>query len=124
MPAVERVLKLFLGLKSYFMSQDKCPVVLKKFFEDPCSEMWLNFIHSQAATIHHVVSKIEGEKLSAVEIMSVLHDLKDNLQSKKANVFLPHSVRMLTHKLEEEGLVASSVLKQTVVQFYDTLFST
>jgi hypothetical protein len=46
MPSVKRILDMFKGLKSYFLSQAKCPVVLKKFFNDLLSEMWLYFIHS------------------------------------------------------------------------------
>lgn len=39
LPAVERVLQMFSALKSYFMSIKQCPDVLKKFFENPLSEL-------------------------------------------------------------------------------------
>lgn len=33
-PAVQRILEMYTGLKSYFLSMEKSPNVLKKFFED------------------------------------------------------------------------------------------
>lgn len=63
MPAFERIIKLFPGLKSYFQSQRKRPVLLKNIFENPQAEIWLNFVHSQAGTFQQVflILKIGGE---------------------------------------------------------------
>lgn len=44
-PALERVLKMYVPLKSFFLSEDKCPVVLRTMFEDPLTELWLAFVH-------------------------------------------------------------------------------
>ena len=87
MPALERLLKIFAGLKSYFLSQSKCPKVIKDFFENPQAEVWLYFVHSQAATFNQVILKIEGENISAVEVSNYLNELKENLQKKKENSF-------------------------------------
>jgi hypothetical protein len=38
MPAVERILLIFEGLKSYFLSLPQCPVVIKTFLDNPLSE--------------------------------------------------------------------------------------
>jgi len=120
MPAVERTIKLFPGLRSYFQSQSKCPVLLKNFLENPQAEIWLNFIHSQAATFQQVILKTEGESISAVEVLSAVSNLKETLLSKKDNVFLPHSVRRLVRKLEYEDLTDPSAIRKVVVEFYDT----
>ena len=53
--------------------------MLKKFFEDPLSELWLNFVHAQAKTFHEVVKKIEGDKICGIEVMQHNQDLKINL---------------------------------------------
>lgn len=45
LPAIERVLKLFLSQKLYFQSQDKCPLFFLNFFGNPLSEVWLYFVH-------------------------------------------------------------------------------
>lgn len=69
-PSVEIILKLFPALKSYFLSQDKVPLILKTFFNNPCAELWLNFIHSQAVTFHQHVLNLEGQKILAVEVFN------------------------------------------------------
>ncbi|KAL4111774.1 hypothetical protein QTP88_015663 [Uroleucon formosanum] len=46
MPALERVLKIFQPLKNYFLNIDKCPNILKEFFENPSSELWLCFMYA------------------------------------------------------------------------------
>jgi hypothetical protein len=63
LPPIERVLKLFLPLKSYFQSQDICPLFLQNFFETPLSEVWLYFVHSQASSFHEAVKKVEGQSI-------------------------------------------------------------
>lgn len=61
MPAVERVLKMYQPLKNYFLSIQKCPAILKNFFENPSFELWLYFIHAQSKIFHQAVLKIEGK---------------------------------------------------------------
>lgn len=122
MPAVERIIKLFPGLKSYFQSQRKRPVLLKNIFENPQAEIWLNFVHSQASTFQQVllILKIEGESVSAAEVLSAISNLKETLQSKTDNVFMPHSVRRLVGKLEHGGLADPSAIRRVIVEFHDT----
>jgi hypothetical protein len=57
LPAINRVLKMFLPLKSYFKSKDKCPLFLLNFFEKSLSEIWLYFVHSQASSFHEGLKK-------------------------------------------------------------------
>ena len=104
MPTDGRIFKLLPGLRSYFQSQSKCPVTLKTVFENPQAEIWLNFVNDQAATFHQVVLKIEGENITAVEVLNAMSSLKESLHSRKDHVFLPHSVRRLVSKLEQEDL--------------------
>ncbi|KAJ8369731.1 hypothetical protein SKAU_G00097590 [Synaphobranchus kaupii] len=46
-PAVERVLKLYRALQSYFSSQEKAPTAIVKFLKDPVCEAWMWFMHNQ-----------------------------------------------------------------------------
>lgn len=45
LPTLERVLKMYEPLKSFFVSEEKCPVILRRMFEDPLTELWLAFAH-------------------------------------------------------------------------------
>jgi hypothetical protein len=42
---IERILSIFDGLKSYFLSCDKCPKLLFDFFENFESELFLKFLY-------------------------------------------------------------------------------
>jgi hypothetical protein len=39
--AVTRVISMFPALKSYFLSQGKCPAMLRKMFNYPVSLVWI-----------------------------------------------------------------------------------
>lgn len=92
-PAVERILKLFQPLKSYFLSHDKSPQLIKNFFKNPCAEMWLFFVHSQAAIFHDTVKQVEGQNVSSVEVATVLSDLRMKYKERLENKFVPLVVR-------------------------------
>jgi len=47
LPALQRILEMFEGLKSYFNSQEGCPTLIKKCFEEPTQELYLKFVHGQ-----------------------------------------------------------------------------
>jgi hypothetical protein len=38
-PSIDRILSMFNGLRSCFLSYEKCPVMLQKLFEDPCLKL-------------------------------------------------------------------------------------
>lgn len=114
MPALERVLKMYQPLKIYFLSIDKCPNILKTFFENPSSELWLYFMHAQAATFHQVVLKIEGQNVSAIESAKEINRLRDNLALKESSIFLPHTVRNL---LQDTNVADQQNVKTAAAEF-------
>lgn len=118
MPAVERVLKLFVPLKEYFLTNDKCPRLIKDFFENPAAELWLNFIHCQSAIFHDAVLSAEGQNISAVEVASILADLREKFVERKNSLFLPMSVKSCL-KNNEEVLDKTSIV-DAIQMFYET----
>ena len=77
----------------------------KTFFFNPQAEIWFYFVHCQAATFHQVVTKIEGENISAVEVTNKLSNLKENFKKRKENHFLPIMIKGSIKKLENDGLI-------------------
>lgn len=67
LPALERVLKMYAPLKAFFISEEKCPVVLKRMFEDPLTELWLTFAHGNLIIFSDTIRKLEGQDRCAVE---------------------------------------------------------
>lgn len=109
---------MFRPLKNYFLSIDKCPNIIKTFFENPSSELWLFFIHAQSATFHQTVLKIEGQTVSAIETAKEINQLKDNLALKQNSFFLPHAARNILLKLQKTGVVNEENVKSVAVEFY------
>lgn len=67
---------MFHALNSYFLAQDKCPVVLNNFFTNSCSQLWLGFVHHQASIFHETLSKIKLDHLNFCEVGETTVELK------------------------------------------------
>jgi hypothetical protein len=61
------------------MSEEKCPVMLKKWFYDLCSQLWLNFVNSTLPLFHDAFRKAEPQEVTVVESRMILSHLKDKL---------------------------------------------
>uniref|UniRef100_A0A2S2QEU8 Uncharacterized protein n=1 Tax=Sipha flava TaxID=143950 RepID=A0A2S2QEU8_9HEMI len=120
MPALERVLKMFQPLKNYFLSIDKCPNILKEFFDNPNSELWLYFMHAQSATFHHAVLKIESQNVSAIDAANEINQLQNNLDQKQNSCYLPHATRNIMVKLQETGDINKENVRTAASNFYKT----
>jgi len=68
LPAVTRILYLFPALKTYFLTQDKGPTILKQFFDDLVSIAWLYFIQNQLRVVCDTITRIESDNISASEV--------------------------------------------------------
>jgi hypothetical protein len=121
MSALKRVLKMFLPLKKYFLSIDKCPNILKEFFENPSSELWLYFMHAQSATFRQaVLKKIEGQKVFAIDAANEINQFLNNLNQKQNACYLPHAIRNIMGKLLKTGAINEENVKATAAVFYKT----
>lgn len=119
LPAIERLIKMFQPVKSYFLSQERCPVIIKKFFEDESAEIWLYFLHNQSAIFQNATLKIESQRISMIEVAGVVSELRNKLETRKNEVFVPLVIRKKLKVLEEDGL-PQDLFKQDVLSFYTT----
>jgi hypothetical protein len=76
LPAIDCILQIYEGLKSYFCSQEHCPVMIKKFFDNNCGEMYLWFVHGQLNLLNKTILAMEKTKASATDIVIELEKLK------------------------------------------------
>lgn len=118
MPCIERVLQLYQPLKSYFLSIEKCPIVVKKFFESETSEMWLYFLHTQASIFHNSIKKIEGNKNSIMEVSLEIDMLINKFKDRLEAMFVPVCIRAMLTKLEENGDINRKWFETHVKSFY------
>lgn len=84
-PAVSRIIDLYPALKSYFMSQEKCPTVLKTFFNDPVAIAWLYFIQSQLKVVCDTIKKIDHR--SACKVYEELKVLSGKIKKIEKSTF-------------------------------------
>lgn len=120
MPALERIIKLFEALKLYFMSQPKCPTILRNFFMSPCAELWLSFAYSQASTFHKAILNIESQNISMPEASTILKDLKFKLVERKKDLFLPLTVKNIILELQKSNDFDETITKEHITNFYQT----
>ena len=112
-PALQRVIAMFDGLKSYFMSIEKCPRILNDFFSDGTSLLWLKFLADQLDVYDRTIRQMQSEELSLVEVSGLIENLCETLISRKANRFVTSSVRNILQEVEEEGLISKETFFAT-----------
>ena len=123
LPGVTRVIDIYEPLKSYFMSQDRCPTLLKQFFENPQSLLWLHFIQSQLKMFSNSIQKLERTNISATEVAEELELLTEKVNNRKCSKFQTSVVSSILINLENEGLFTQSKYETITNLFYDTFLS-
>ena len=118
LPAIERILKLFDPLKEYFLALEKCPVVLQNFFKDESAELWLMFLHNQAALFHYSVKNIEGNSNTIMQVSEEITLLKTKLRNRLEDDYLPLLLRNQIRVLEENFDFDRTVFISHMQNFY------
>ncbi|XP_070515361.1 protein FAM200A-like [Cardiocondyla obscurior] len=100
-PAIERFLKLYEPIKTYFESLDEPPVLIKKFFADPFSEAYLFLIHSIMHILHSKIEKLEKSDNSILETRNILTFITKSLNNRINEIFLPLKVQNILNNQDE-----------------------
>lgn len=82
LPAVDRLYKNFVPVKSYFSSQERCPPILKDFFCHELSEVYLSFFSNVCGSIQDTIIKLEQEGPVIIELYDLMSKLIETLRSK------------------------------------------
>lgn len=119
LPAVRRICEIYPSLESFFLSEEKCPVMFKKWFSDPCTLLWMNFANATLPLFHDVIMKTEGEDVSAIESSILLSSFIEKLNCRKEEKFIPSSVKQLLASLEENGSYSTTEFLKVSCEFYE-----
>ncbi|KAL4131790.1 hypothetical protein QTP88_009047 [Uroleucon formosanum] len=119
-PAVSKIIEMYPALKLYFDTQDKCPTILKSFFSDPVAIIWFHFIQSQLKVVCDTIKRIEGENISACEVVEELEILCGKIKNRKTQNFLTSSVNSMLLELETKNKYTKKQFIEQTNQFYDT----
>jgi hypothetical protein len=87
MPPVKRIVVVYPALASYFLSVEKCPTMLKKFFESKQSFLYLIFLQSQLEMFNACIKELEKENISAAEVKCIIDALLVKVENRKAGKF-------------------------------------
>uniref|UniRef100_A0A8C2HNR2 HAT C-terminal dimerisation domain-containing protein n=1 Tax=Cyprinus carpio TaxID=7962 RepID=A0A8C2HNR2_CYPCA len=117
-PSLERILHLFDGLRAYFLSQEKCPKFLKDTFSNPCTKLWLGFALKQTAAFHRALKTVEQDNISATEVALHIYDLRNVLQARLEESFIPSDIKTLLDTLVEAGDIKADDFYCAVRSFY------
>jgi hypothetical protein len=101
-PAVDRILQMWGPLRSYFLSVEKVPVLLKEFFENELNEGYLWFVHSLMFVFNQKTKLMETEKNSLIEVIDILVSVEEILEERIKSRFLPLSVKSIFRKFGSE----------------------
>lgn len=123
LPAIERILQIFDGLKSYFLSEENCPTAIKKFFEADEGEMYFWFVHGQLSLFNKVTLQMEKTRISATEVSLEMNSFKTNLQERLEKQFIPQGAKNILAKIEKENPAAINRFRGEVTTFYKNSIS-
>ncbi len=76
---------MFPALKAFFLSQQKPTIVIKKFFENDFSEIYLWHMHSLVSVFHTFIQQMEKENNSIMEVKKILSSIHNILLERKSN---------------------------------------
>jgi hypothetical protein len=79
---------MFRLFKNYFLSIDKCPNILKEFFENPSSDYGCILCMHNQLFFYQAMLMIEGRNMSAIDAVNEINQLQNNLNQKQ-NALLP-----------------------------------
>lgn len=113
LPALERLLKMYVPLKSF----------LQTMF-NPLTEFWLAFVHVNLTIFSDTIQMLEGQEHCALESDAILQNFETKLSARKDDI-IPVLVRGLLRELEENGAMfkASSQDIPVILHYCCELFA-
>ena len=85
-------------MKSYFLSQKHLSIVIKRFFENKMSELFLWHMHSLMSMFHGRIQVVERENNSIAEVLENLELIHKVLVERKNENFISLAVINLFYK--------------------------
>ena len=102
-PGISRLLEMFSPLKSYFLSQEHPPILIKRLFENEMSQLYLWHMHSLMSMFHGRIQVVERANNSVAEVLENLELVHNMLVERKNENFMSLTVERLPVEKGEEG---------------------
>jgi len=99
-----RLIEMFVPLKSFFLSQEHPPTIIKQFFENELSEIYIWYLHSLLFSVFHThIQAVERASNSVVEVLTSLVSVQKLPEERKNQNFLSLKVKELLSQKRSEG---------------------
>lgn len=117
MPAVERILKIYEGLKSLISTTENAPKFLTNFFSNPLGETYLWTVHSFLSCFNNQILKIEREKITIIEVRAIMDETAKMIENRIRDKFLPLKTKEI---LRNSGLEVQIIedFKNEIIKCY------
>lgn len=117
-PCINRILEIYDGLQSFFLSDGSSPAAIKKFFENRLNEAYFWFLHSLMYVFHENIKLIEREDNSVLEVLECLENVRICLKQRIEEQFLPLKVKQIfKQNLEMDSEI--KILKKNFLYVYE-----
>jgi hypothetical protein len=121
LPAVNKIITLYDGLKSFFLSEKKPPFVIKRFFESPLSISYLHIVKYIMTIFHTATLSLERKDNSVIEVLDILESVRRQLKEHHMNKFMPDELQQCLRLLTENGYADEvNKLKCETMSLYET----
>lgn len=122
-PAINSILRIYGGLSSYFNeNRGKSARQLDTFYENRLSKLWLLFLADVIKLFESSVRKIEGDHVSAIDVVAELDELMEQLLLRKETNFLTPATTAEKNAIERDGHCTAIVLP-TFKEFLGNCYS-
>ena len=108
------------AIQSYSLSINKPPVLLKHFFENSLSELYLKHLQSFVDVFHKHIQNIEQSKISLVEVVANLNSVKTIILQRKRQMFVSVKVKSKLAELKEGKEQECDLFMSGVSSLYDS----
>ena len=102
-PGITRLIEMFLPLRSFFLSQEHPPTIIKQFFENEMSEIYMWHLHTLMSVFHTHIQTVERASNSVVEVLTSLESIQKLLEERKNQNFMSLKVKELLSQKRTEG---------------------
>jgi hypothetical protein len=109
---------MFPALKSYFLSQEKCPARLRKMFNDPVSLVWIYFLECQMKVSSISMKKTDSGSISGRAVAVELDILSNKMKSKRDANF--HTTKLISPLSDVEDVYSNEQFTEVANSFYNT----
>lgn len=116
-PALERLLKNFPAIKSYFLTCESTSPILKKFFEHELAEAYLAFVANVGGTICSNIKKLETDNFLALDLYNIMKSIRTSLRDRLEQHFYGFVAQNLLRKCSNDS--ANIIFKKEADAFLE-----